>query len=202
VREEERTRIAREIHDELGQALTILKLDLSWLQDKTDVQTAARKKIRSMIAGVDQTIEHVRRIVAELRPSILDELGLPAAIEWQVSEFQQRTGICGVFESNNLQLSLAKETAAALFRVVQEALTNVVRHANARRVRVAMRARNGMLRIAVTDDGKGFARQQMNSRTSFGIVGMRERLHRIGGEFNIYSGPGRGTRLEITAPLK
>ena len=202
VREEERTRVAREIHDELGQALTILKLDLAWLQGKNRAGNGVRKKIKSMIAEVDGTIEHIRRIVSELRPSILDEMGLCAALEWQVGQFQQRTGIRAVFESASEDFNLPSSTAAALFRVVQEALTNVVRHAGAREVRVSLKPGKGVLRIAVSDDGKGLDRPQINDRKSFGIVGMRERVHRIGGEFNIFSGPGRGTRLEIDAPLQ
>ena len=154
-----------------------------------------------MIAHVDQTIEHVRRIVSELRPSLLDEMGLPAALDWHVTQFQERTGIRSTFESGIDDLKLTPDTAAALFRVVQEALTNVVRHARARQVRVSLKSGAGVLRIAITDDGRGLDRHQINDRKSFGIVGMRERVHRIGGEFNIFSGPGRGTRLEIAAPL-
>jgi PAS domain S-box-containing protein len=203
VREDERTRVAREIHDELGQALTILKMDLAWVQNKTGPNSnGARAKLKSMIAEVDLTIERVRKIVSELRPSILDELGLTAALEWQVSQFQERTGIRGIFESNNENFRLGADTAAALFRVVQEALTNVVRHADARQVRVSLKSAGRVLRIAITDNGKGIAPRQINDRKSFGIVGMRERVHRIGGEFNIFSGQGRGTRLEIAVPLK
>jgi PAS domain S-box-containing protein len=201
VREEERTRVAREIHDELGQALTILKLDLAWLQSKAKAEQTIRKKIKSMIHDVDQTIDSVRKIVSELRPSILDDMGLAAALEWQVSEFRKRTGIDAVFESSSEDFNLPRDTAAALFRVVQEALTNVMRHADARAVRVALKPRGGILRIVITDDGRGVAAGKVNDRKSFGLIGMRERVHRIGGEFNIFSGPGRGTRLEIVAPL-
>ena len=202
VREEERSRIAREIHDELGQALTILKMDLAWLHRRTSAKDGARKKVKSMIGYVDQTIDQVRTLVSELRPSILDEMGLPAAVEWQLSQFQERTGIRGIFESSAEEFTLPPDVAAALFRVVQEGLTNVMRHAGARQVRVSLKAAGGVLRIAITDNGKGISRQQLNDRRSFGIVGMRERVHRLGGEFNIFSGPGRGTRLEIAAPLK
>jgi len=173
------------------------------VQGKTSPGTnGTRKKIKSMIADVDYTIERVRKIVSELRPSILDELGLTAAIEWQVSQFQERTGIRGVFESNTDKFNLSPEAAAALFRVVQEALTNVMKHADARQVRITLRSSGRLLRIAIADDGKGVARDQVNNRKSFGIVGKTERVHRIGGEFNIFSVPGRGTRLEIAVPLK
>jgi PAS domain S-box-containing protein len=203
VREEERTRVAREIHDELGQILTILKMDLCWLKDKTGPdKNETGKKIKSMIGQVDHTIERVRKIVSELRPSILDELGLTAAIEWQVSQFQERTGIRGIVKSNAEGLDLRPDIAAALFRVVQEALTNIVRHSNATEVRVSLKGAPRQLRIFVADNGKGITREEIADRKSFGIIGMSERVHRIGGNFNIYSVPGRGTRLEISAPLK
>jgi PAS domain S-box-containing protein len=198
-REEERTRMAREIHDELGQALTILKMDLAWLHGK-ESENARRKKIKSMIAHVDVTIQAVRAIVTELRPSILDEIGLPEAIEWQLSQFQGKTGIRCIFESHLGPLNLSREVAAALFRVVQEALTNVVRHAKATVVRVEVKPAGGLLLISITDNGKGITPQEMNDRRAFGIVGMKERVHRVGGQFNIDSSPGRGTRIEISTP--
>ena len=203
VREEERTRVAREIHDELGQVLTILKMDLAWLHRKNGHdQAQSRKKIKSMIGDVDQTIERVRKIVTDLRPSILDELGLTAALDWQVHQFQDRTGIRGFFESSNDNLDLSKDVSAALFRVVQEALTNVMRHARANEVCVRLVSEDGLLRISIADNGKGITRPQIHHQRSFGLVGMRERVHRIGGEFNIFSLPGRGTRLDISIPLK
>src|SRR5437867_6011195 len=193
-------RVAREIHDELGQALTILKMDLAWIMSKP--QNRTHKKIKSMIAEVDQTIQKVRQIVTDLRPSILDELGLSAALEWQLSQFQERTGIRGIFESSNESLDLSRDVSAALFRVVQEALTNVMRHASASDVRISIESAVDRLLIFITDNGKGVTRQQINDPKSFGIVGMKERVHRVGGQFNIYSSPGRGTRIEISAPTK
>jgi len=180
--------------------LTILKMDLAWVQGKT--QDGTRKKIKSMIAEVDQTIERVRQIVTELRPSILDELGLSAAIEWQLAQFQERTRIRGIFESSSETLNLSRDIAAALFRVVQEALTNVMRHAIATVVRIAVKSTRDVLSISIADNGKGITRQQIDDPKSFGLVGMTERVHRVGGQFNIYSSPGRGTRIEISAPLK
>jgi PAS domain S-box-containing protein len=203
VREEERRRVAREIHDELGQALTILKMDLAWLQSKAGKdQNGTRKKIKSMIGDVDQTIESMRKIVTELRPSILDELGLTAAIEWQVAQIQERTGIRGFFKASRDDFKFSKDVTAAIFRIVQEGLTNVVRHAGANEVRVNLASTDGHVQISIADNGKGITRPQINDRKSFGIVGMRERVHRIGGEFNIFSVPGKGTRLEISIPLK
>jgi signal transduction histidine kinase len=201
VREEERTRVAREIHDELGQALTVLKLDLSWLQGKIPrTQAQARNKMKSMLLHVDETIERVRRIASELRPSILDDLGLLPAIEWQLEEFQKRTGIRCKLDANVEKVGFSAEASAVLFRVVQEALTNIVRHAAASSARVDLRSDGRNLRMSITDDGKGITEQQINDLRSLGIVGMKERISRVGGEFRIRSQRGKGTRIEISLP--
>jgi len=198
VREEERTRVAREIHDDLGQALTIIKLDLSWLGKKPqNSQREFRKKLKSIMDHVDHTIERMRRIVSELRPSILDDLGLIAAIEWQVKEFQKRTGIRSYVRSNVSEADVAADRSAAIFRVVQEALTNVMRHANAKSVHVDLKKDEGLLKISVSDDGQGINDEAIKDVKSLGIIGMRERVFRIGGEFKIHSDPGSGTRVEI-----
>ena len=202
VREEERARLAREIHDELGQSLTVLKLDLSWLRSKTPrEQKAERQKLNVMMSHVDKTIDRVRRIASALRPSILDDLGLAAAIEWQLSEYQERAGIRCHFESNTEKLDVKPEISAAIFRVVQEAMTNVVRHAKASNVHVGMTSNGGILTMAIRDNGKGITAQQMSDLRSLGIAGMKERITRIGGQFNIKSRPGKGTRVEIEVPL-
>ncbi len=202
VREEERARLAREIHDELGQSLTVLKLDLSWLRSKTfREQKAERQKLNVMMRHVDETIDRVRRIASALRPSILDDLGLAAAIEWQLSEYQERAGIRCHFESNTEKLDVKPEISAAIFRVVQEAMTNVVRHAKASNVHVGMTSNGGILTMAIRDNGKGITAQQMSDLRSLGIAGMKERITRIGGQFNIKSRPGKGTRVEIEVPL-
>jgi PAS domain S-box-containing protein len=199
VREEERTRVARELHDELGQLLTILKLDLSWVHRKLSGNGELRKKMKGMIAHVDDTIQRVRRISSELRPPILDDLGLGAAIEWQASEFQKRTGIrIQVMEADNVVLP--QDAQAATFRVVQEALTNVIRHAAATRVRLVLKSESHAVRISIEDNGKGMTGEQMKDAKSLGIVGMKERIARLSGEFNIFSEPGKGTRLDITIP--
>jgi PAS domain S-box-containing protein len=198
VREEERTRVAREIHDELGQALTGLKLDLSWLYKKST--NGNRKKMKAMIAQVDETIDRVRTISSQLRPPILDDLGLVAAIDWQVREFRKRTGIKAEVVSNVDELDLSAEVSAAIFRVVQEALTNVTRHAKASRIRVTVDLTERSLRIAVEDNGRGMTQNQEASLKSLGILGMRERISRIGGALQILSGPGKGTRLDILIP--
>ena len=198
-REDERTRVAREIHDELGQALTVLKLELSWIRRKMPTKAVTRKKVNDMIVHVDETIRKVRRISEELRPSILDELGLGPALEWQLSEFRKRTKIRTEIVSNADELRLSAETAAAVFRVVQEALTNVIRHAKATRVQMTLRLQNEMLMVSIQDNGKGMPRKP-NGLKSLGIVGMQERISRIGGQFDIFSEPGEGTRLDILIP--
>jgi signal transduction histidine kinase len=202
VREEERTRVAREIHDELGQALTALKLDLSWVSSKTRGTAEIRKKMQSMMAHVDDTIECVRRIASELRPSILDDLGLIPAIEWQVSQFRKRTGIRTELVTNADGLRVTAEASAAVFRVVQEALTNIIRHAEANRVHISLNLIRRALKISIADNGRGMPRSQETYLKSLGIVGMKERIARLGGQFNIFSEPGKGTRLDIVIPAQ
>jgi signal transduction histidine kinase len=202
VREEERTRVAREIHDELGQALTILKLDLSWVQSRIPAAAATRRKMKEIIAHVDDTIERVRRISSELRPAILDDLGLIPAIEWQIGEFRKRTGIRTRVISKAEGLALPRDTAAAVFRVVQEALTNVMRHAEASRLQVELKLKDHEFRISIQDNGVGMKRSAESGLSSLGILGMKERIIRLGGHFNIVSEPGQGTQLDIAIPAQ
>jgi PAS domain S-box-containing protein len=200
VREEERTRVAREIHDELGQALTVLKLDLSWLQSKNADAAVMRKKMKSMITQVDNTIDSVRRISSQLRPPILDDLGLIPAIEWHVKDFRKRTGIRTKIVSNVEDLDLTLESSAVIYRVLQEALTNIVRHAKASRVWVRLNLTGGLLRIVIEDNGLGMIETKHLESKSLGIIGMKERISRLGGDFNISSEPGAGTRLDVLIP--
>jgi PAS domain S-box-containing protein len=201
VREEERTHIAREIHDELGQALTVLKLDLSWLERKMPrSQAGSREKLRAAIHHVDDTIRRVRRIASELRPSILDDLGLMPAIEWQLSEFKNRSGIRCVLRSNVDSERFDPESSAAIFRVIQEALTNIMRHAAASMVHVGFRRTDKLLRLTITDNGRGITEDEINNPKSLGVVGMKERVARIGGDFKIQSRRQGGTRIEILLP--
>ena len=202
VREEERTRVAREIHDELGQALTALKLDLSWVRQKTRGASEVRERMQAMIAHVDDTIERVRRIASELRPSILDDLGLIPAIEWQVAQFRKRTGIRTQVSADADALTLPPEASAAVFRLVQEALTNIIRHANATKVLIKLNLIKDALRISIADNGQGMTRAQETDLKSLGIMGMKERIARLGGEFNIFSEPDKGTRLDIVIPAQ
>jgi len=202
VREEERARVAREIHDELGQALTALKLEMAWVQTKAGRNAEIRKRMKSMIADVDSTIEKVREISSELRPSILDDLGLIAAMEWLLSKFRKRSKIRTVFTHSEENLILSPEASAALFRVLQEALTNVIRHAKATKVDVRLDRLGNALRVTISDNGQGMTDKREVDLKSLGIIGMKERIARLDGQFKIFSEPGNGTRLDITIPIQ
>jgi signal transduction histidine kinase len=202
VREEERTRIAREIHDDLGQALTALKIDLSWLSKRVSTdQSDLRPKIDSMARVIDAGMETVHRLSAELRPGILDDLGLAEAIEWQAEEFQKRTGIPCQVELGCEGIDLTKELSTAIFRIFQETLTNVARHAQASTVEVALEVREGKLVLVVKDDGRGITAEEMNRSSSYGILGIRERAASLAGEVSISGAPDQGTSVIVTIPL-
>ncbi|HSB91434.1 MAG TPA: PAS domain S-box protein [Anaerolineales bacterium] len=204
-REEEATRISREIHDELGQLLTGLKLDLAWMAQQLDRAgssdvPALLEKARSMSELADATIEHVRRIASELRPGVLDDLGLSAALEWQAGEFETRTGIrCRVAVDPEAE-AVPPEHATAMFRIFQEALTNIARHAQAQHVTVALEKRDGGWLLTVRDDGRGITEAELHGSGSLGLLGMRERAHLLGGETVIRRGDPRGTVLEVSLP--
>ena len=202
VREEERTRIAREIHDDMGQALTVLKIDLSWLNNKlaTD-QEAVRDKTKTMQALIDETIQTVHKVSEDLRPAILDDFGLPAAIEWHAEEFEKRTGIkCRpVFYPK--EFDLCQEKSTALFRIVQESLTNIIRHANATKVEIKLSEKNGIFVLEIQDNGKGISEAAITNPRSFGLIGIRERAHSLGGEVNIVGIQDAGTRLTVRMPI-
>lgn len=201
VREEERTRIAREIHDDLGQALTGLKMDLSWLMDRPqDNRSKARERTRSMIALVDTTIESVRRISAHLRPGILDDFGLAAAIEWEAEQFSSRSGIHCAVDIAVQELDVDDERATPFFRILQEALTNVVRHADAGQVRVNLREVDDQLIMEVADNGKGIKDEELNSRRALGLRGMRERAAAFGGTVDVCRAKQGGTVVAVSMP--
>lgn len=202
VREEERTRIAREVHDELGQALTGLKLDLSLLAGSAvHVPRAWREKARTMIGRIDATIQTVRRITTELRPGILDSLGLAAALEWQAHEFQQRTGVPCHIVSTVGEPAWSADFATVFFRIFQETLTNVIRHAGATRVDVALSEEDGRLVLEVADDGRGITDEALTSPDSLGLVGMRERASLVGGALSVRRRETGGTLVRLEAPL-
>jgi signal transduction histidine kinase len=203
VREEERTRIAREVHDELGQALTGLKLDMSWLGARLSRNArAVQDKVKTMVDHIDETIQTVRRIATELRPGILDSLGLVAALEWQANEFQSRTGIpCQVVASVD-DSQLQQQFATVFFRIYQEALTNIIRHAKATRVDVRLAEEGRALVLTVKDNGRGISEDEIANTRSIGLVGMRERAMLIGGEITLHGAPGNGTTMTLRVPLE
>ncbi|HVV01715.1 MAG TPA: histidine kinase [Verrucomicrobiae bacterium] len=204
VREEERTRIAREVHDELGQALTGCKLDLAWIAGKLPKeQTDLLARTKALTTHIDSTIQMVRRIATELRPGILDHLGLAAALEWQANEFQNRTGIKCVVHAGVDELPLTVELNTTFFRIFQETLTNIIRHAGATLVTVELKEQGGEIVLEVRDNGRGISRDEINNSKSMGLLGMRERAALLGGEFKISPLPARkGTRVRVAIPLQ
>jgi PAS domain S-box-containing protein len=201
VREEEGTRIAREIHDELGQSLTAVKIDLSWLARRLSRRNGQMlEKIRSTLQLANSLIQSVRRISTELRPGILD-LGLVAALEWQAQEFQTRTGIRCKLRLSAREV-VAPNVSTALFRMFQEALTNVARHAGATRTDVVLQKQQGGLALLVRDNGRGFDQVDPAVSKSLGLLGMRERAVSLGGRVNISSVPGKGTSVTAWIPLQ
>ncbi|MFQ5443959.1 MAG: ATP-binding protein [Nitrospinales bacterium] len=203
VREEERTRIAREVHDELGQVLTTLKLELSLLDKKLlKGKSGLEKNTQLMLGLIDGTIQTVKRISFELRPPVLDVLGLSEAIRWQGEEYQKRAGIKFDFHNPTGEVDLDQDRSTTVFRIFQETLTNVVRHAHAEKVSVIMSQTNGTLVLEVKDDGKGIDENQVSDLKSLGILGMRERALGWGGQVDIKGTPGNGTTVTIKIPNK
>ncbi len=202
VREEERTRISREIHDELGQALTALKMDLSWIIKRMDPDhEILHKKAGDMSKLIDMNIQTVKRISSELRPGLLDVLGLAAALEWQIKEFQERTGIKCRLRVAPPDISPDREMSTTIFRIFQETLTNVARHANAAKVTVTLEKKAGTLLLQVKDDGRGITNRQISSPESIGLMGMKERAHFLGGEIRIKGAKNEGTRVTVAFPF-
>jgi len=201
-REEERTRIAREIHDELGQALTALKLDVAWLETRRSRSNSGTFRLGdvSLADRVDETMQIVRRIASELRPSVLDQLGLEAAIELLVRETSQRTGIAVTLHADDFP-RLPDEIASHAFRIIQEALTNVTRHSKASRVDVSVRRVGAVIILGVEDNGVGFTPQSLSGLRSLGLVGIRERALACGGTLLIRGEPGQGTGIAVTIPV-
>ncbi len=198
VRERETARLAREIHDELGQRLTGLAMEITWLASRLDPgQKALRDKIASALGNLDATVEAVRNIAGRLRPAVLDHLGLVPAIEWQVKQFQKQTGLDCEFVANTGDPMLPPEQAIALFRIIQEAMTNAARHAAGTRVDVSLFQDSGTVTLEIRDDGKGIAADWMSRTTSLGLLGMQERAREIGATFTIEGHPGRGTVVMV-----
>ena len=203
VREDERKGIAREIHDELGQALTTLKLNLALLKDDAGGSNPQiGGKISSMIGLIDATIKSVKRMITALRPRLLDDLGLSAAIEWQSGEFQQRTGITCNVSIYPEDIKVDPERSTAIFRILQETLTNVARHSSATTVDVSLAQNDGELELIVSDNGKGITSDQMNDPKSFGLIGIRERANYWGGNVEIRGSQSQGTVIVVHFPLQ
>jgi PAS domain S-box-containing protein len=202
VRDEERGRIAREIHDEMGQALTVLKMDLHWLgqrlPDATDVLIG---KTMAMSKLIETAIQSLKRICSELRPQLLDDFGLSAAIEWQAEEFGSRTGIEFEIISDQEDIILDHAHSTAIFRIFQETLTNIARHADATRAQVILNENSGVIEMEIRDNGKGINEEQILNPKSFGLIGMRERANFFGGDFRISGNRDKGTTVKVSIPI-
>ncbi len=207
VREEERTRIALEVHDVLGGALTGVKLDVAWVHKRiTESIESARHaavlaRLESARGLLDSTIQSVRDIATTLRPGVLDELGLEAAVEWQAQEFQQRTGIACDTTIKPRNMALSPEQSTALFRILQEVLTNVARHAHATNVDIRLEQSGEQVILQVGDNGKGISSVEQSGPKSFGLLGMRLRAQQQGGTFDIQGMAGTGTTVTVNIPL-
>jgi signal transduction histidine kinase/CheY-like chemotaxis protein len=202
-REAERARLAREVHDQLGAALTALKMDLAVMRrlDALNRAVALRERGNRMEALLDDTITLVRRIATDLRPGVLDNLGLSAAIDWQFTDFQARSGIAGTLINEVGEIVLDPDCATAIIRVFQETLTNIARHAGAHRVTVSLRRVDTHLVLEVADDGRGIAAHEISGTRSLGLLGMRERVRLLSGELVIQGRPAEGTRVTVRLPL-
>jgi PAS domain S-box-containing protein len=203
-REEEKALIARELHDELGQLLTAMKMDLSWLRERLPGhEPALAAKADQMNEVLDQTVGSVRRIAADLRPLMLDDLGLADACGWLVEDFARRSGIeCRIDLPPAERLeALGRDIAIAVYRVLQEALTNIARHSGAKRAWAVLEAGDGELRIEIEDDGRGVSLQELSKSRSLGVKGMRERILYLGGELEVSRAPRGGTRVRARVPI-
>ena len=206
-REEEGTRIAREIHDELGGILTGLKWDLEKIDNTLNTfgdcseLPIIRKRISGMTSQIETTISTVRRIASELRPGVLDDLGLIAAIEWQIDQFQLRSGLKCHWTTKTSEIEVSREKATAVFRILQEILTNVLRHAHATNLYVKVVRSKNYFEVEVKDDGQGITESQIMNSQSLGLLGMRERALLVGGEVRIAGKQGSGTTVVVRVPL-
>jgi signal transduction histidine kinase len=199
VREEEQIRIAREVHDELGQSLTGLKLQLTWLASRLPAQSKGlHDKTRAMAANIDETIHAIRRIATELRPGVLDTAGLLAALEWQANQFQAQTGIACEVKADMKDTLWEQELNTAFFRIFQEALTNVIRHAKATKVEVRLAETGGQVVLEVKDNGRGISEKEINNTKSIGLLGIHERAALLGGMVRIQGERGKGTTLTVS----
>lgn len=202
-REEERANIAREVHDDLGQALTALKMDLVWLQkNKEATGNVVTSKLIEMVEIINHTIKTIQRIGTELRPKLLDDLGLISALEWQTGEFQKRSGIKCNFNPMSDELNIDPKVGLTVFRIFQEALTNIARHSYADIVDININHSNGTLYLSVADNGKGIPFTKLESSSSIGLIGMKERAAIVGGEIEFNTANNKGTEVLLSIPFK
>jgi len=198
VREEERSALSRELHDELGQQLTAIKMDLSWMNKHVTASNLLPSKIEDAITLTNDAVKTVRRINSDLRPSVLDDLGLFAALQWQMNEFGRRFNIDCKLEIQAKEPTLDQHKSIAIFRIFQESLTNIGRHAKATKARALIRESNGKLELTICDNGVGFDRSLAGNLKSFGILGMTERAMMMNGALDVESTPGSGTTIKLT----
>jgi PAS domain S-box-containing protein len=201
IREEERKRIGREIHDELGQQLTAIKMDVAWVDKKTpDEATLIKSKLKNVLTLLDGSNQSIRRILSELRPGILDSHDLPEAMEWLSRQFTASTNIPVKLTSEKNKIIVSEAIATCIFRIYQEALTNITRHAEAATVYSSLSLEGNDIVVSVEDDGKGFDKNSLETKKSFGILGIKERVLSLGGLFELHSVPGNGTKIMIRLP--
>ncbi len=202
VREAERKGFAREIHDELGQRLTTMKLQVSLLLDDVrDSDGGIADKLGATIEDIDATIQAVKRLISELRPGLLDDLGLTAAIEWQAEEFERRAGIHCELSISPHDIALDQDRSTAVFRIFQETLTNVARHSGARSVTVFLTDNGDEIELVISDNGRGITREEIDDSRSFGLIGIRERAHVLRGTASFSGKPGEGTVVSVSIPM-
>lgn len=201
VREAERARISRELHDELGQTLTALKMELGWLKERLPAEpTMLRTRVERLVQIVDQSVSDLQRIASDLHPMILDELGLASAIQWLTQNFSERCPLSIELSLDRTDVTYSKDVSTAAFRIVQEALTNIVRHSGASSAGIVARHSVDELQLEISDNGRGMDVTR-SKREQLGLIGMSERAHMIGGSMEIESVPGRGTRILVRLPL-
>ncbi|PMS15425.1 sensor histidine kinase [Trinickia dabaoshanensis] len=204
-REQEMRRISRELHDELAQTLATLRIETDWLREATagaPEDAATRSRLAAMRALLDEAVASTRRIASDLRPLVLDDLGLVAAVQWLVQNFTQRTGVPCNLTLDPPDIELTEPYATATFRILQESLTNVARHAHATHVEVGVARAHDRVVLTIRDDGVGFDPARPRKAASFGLAGLRERAYLVDGELRIDSAPGRGTTIEVRIPLQ
>jgi PAS domain S-box-containing protein len=201
IREEERTHIAREIHDVVGQQLTAMKMEAYWLKKKFP-QYAEDERLLSLLKLIDETIKTVRRVSSDLRPGILDDLGLVAALEWQTAEFSKNTGMEAIFHNEVEIDNIDSNIATNVFRIYQESLTNVARHSQASKIFASLQIKDSALILTISDNGKGFDITEVRRKKSLGLVGMRERARMLDGSIEFKRGADGGTEVSLAIPLK